>query len=81
VRHAVEELLGSSSLDDEQLQIAIRIAYNNLKDRKRNLDEFIRDGAHARIIQYSYLHLLFARMIVSTLDAESDQRCQSRSSK
>jgi hypothetical protein len=74
VRNAVKELLDSSGLDDEQLQTAIRVAHNNLKDRKVNFDEFVREGAHARIIQYSYLHFLFAQMIVLTLNAESDQR-------
>ena len=75
MRNAVKELLDfSSGLDDEQLQTAIRVAHNNLKDRKVNFDEFVREGAHARIIQYSYLHLLFAQMIVLTLNAESDHR-------
>ena len=74
MHHAVKELLESSNLDDEQLQIAIRVAHNNLKDRKNNFDEFLREGAHARIIQYSYLHLLFAQMIVITLHTESDHR-------
>jgi hypothetical protein len=74
VGDVLKDLLGSSSLDKEQLQIAIRLAHNNLKDRKTNLDEFVREGATARIIQYSYLHLLFAQMIVLTLDDESDRR-------
>jgi hypothetical protein len=74
VHHAVKELLESSNLNDEQLQIAIRVAHNNLKDRRSNFDEFLREGAHARIIQYSYLHLLFAQMIVITLNTESDHR-------
>lgn len=74
MRRAARELLDSTNLDDEQLQIAIRVAHNNLKDRKDNFDEFIREGAHARIIQYSHLHLLFAQMIVLALIEESDQR-------
>lgn len=72
--NAVNELFESSSLDGEQFQIAIRVAHNNLKDRKVNFDEFVREGANARIIQYSYLHLLFAQIIVLTLNAESDHR-------
>ena len=53
-----------SNLDGEQLQIAIRVAHNNLKDKRRNFDEFVNEGAHSRIIQYSYLHLSFAQVIV-----------------
>ena len=64
MRGATKELLESSNLDGEQLQIAIRVAHNNLKDKRRNFDEFVNEGAHSRIIQYSYLHLLFAQVIV-----------------
>lgn len=74
MRGGAEEFLNSSNLDDEQLQIAIRVAHNNLNDRKSNFDEFVRDGAQARIIQYSYLHLLFAQMIVLILSNESEHR-------
>ena len=74
VRRAVTELFDATNLDDEQLQIAVRVAHNNLKDRKTNFDEFVREGAHDRIIQYSYLHFLFAKMIVLALNEESDHR-------
>jgi hypothetical protein len=74
VRRAVVEWFDASNLDDEQLQVAIRVAHNNLKDRKSNFDEFVREGAHDRVIQYSYLHLLFAQMIITALDKESTQR-------
>lgn len=74
----VTELLNVSNLDDEQLQIAIRVAHNNLKDRKTNFEEFVREGAHDRIVLYSYLHFLFARIIVSSLDEESDIRISIR---
>jgi hypothetical protein len=77
VRRDVTELFNASNLDDEQLQIAIRVAHNNLKDRKSNFNEFVQEGAHGRVIQYSYLHFLFANMIVSALDEESHLRlCQ-----
>jgi hypothetical protein len=71
---AVTELLDASNLDGEQLQIAIRVAHNNLKDRKSNFNEFVQEGAHDRIVQYSYLHLLFANMIVIALHRESKTR-------
>jgi hypothetical protein len=74
VRRAVTDLFKASNLDDEQLQIAIRVAHNNLKDRKSNFNEFVQEGAHGRVIQYSYLHFLFANMIVSALDEESHLR-------
>ena len=76
MRGATKELLESSNLDGEQLQIAIRVAHNNLKDKRRNFDEFVNEGAHSRIIQYSYLHLLFAQVIVMVLSEESKQRQQ-----
>jgi hypothetical protein len=74
VRREVTELFDASNLDDEQLQIAIRVAHNNLKDRKANFNEFVKDGARDRVIQYSYLHFLFAQMIVAALGEESDLR-------
>jgi hypothetical protein len=74
VYHAIEELLDPSRLDNDQLQVAIRLAHINLKDRKGNFHEFIREGAHSRIIQYSYLYFLFAQAIVEILNAESDHR-------
>ena len=74
VRRVVTEMFDASNLDDEQLQIAIRVAHNNLKDRKSNFNEFVQEGAHPRVIQYSYLHFLFANMIVSALDTESNSR-------
>lgn len=78
---AAKELLDLSNLDDEQLQIAVRVAHNDLKDRKDNFDEFVREGAHARIILYSYLHFLFAQVIVLALNEESDRRNQRHGSR
>lgn len=80
VRRAVTEWFDASNLDDEQLQVAIRVAHNNLKDRKGNFNEFLREGAHDRVIQYSYLHLLFAHMIVTALDEESAERVSLKTS-
>jgi hypothetical protein len=74
VRGVVTDLFDASNLDDEQLQIAIRVAHNNLKDRKLNFNEFVQEGAHDRVIQYSYLHFVFANMIVSALRNESHLR-------
>jgi hypothetical protein len=74
VHQSVEELVDLSRLNDEQLRAAIRIAEENLKNRKNNLDEFVREGAHDRIIQYSHLHFLFAQAIVAGLKAESNHR-------
>ncbi|MGB7977272.1 MAG: hypothetical protein WCF81_23650 [Roseiarcus sp.] len=74
MRRAVTDLFDASNLDDEQLQIAIRVAYNDLTDRKSNFNEFVQEGAHERVIQYSYLHFVFASMIVSALDKESRLR-------
>ena len=74
MRRAVTELFDASNLDDEQLQVAIRVAHNNLKDRKSNFNEFVQEGAHERVVQYSYLHFLFANMIVLALDKESNLR-------
>jgi hypothetical protein len=71
VRRSVTEVFDASNLDDEQLQIAIRVAHNNLKDRKMNFDEFVKERAHDRVIQYSYLHFVFAHMVVKALDDES----------
>jgi hypothetical protein len=74
VRRVVTDLFDASNLDDEQLQIAIRVAHNNLKDRKLNFNEFVQEGGHDRVIQYSYLHFVFANMIVSALRNESHLR-------
>jgi hypothetical protein len=74
VRRAVTELFDASNLHDEQLQIAVRVAHNNLKDRRSNFNEFVNEGAHDRVIQYSYLHFLFAQVIVTALSEESDLR-------
>ncbi len=74
MRRAVRELFDASNLDDEQLQIAIRVAHNNLKDRKANFDEFVKEGTHDRVIQYSHLYFLFANMIVQALEEESTLR-------
>jgi hypothetical protein len=63
-----------SSLDGEQFQVATRMAYNNLKDRKNDFEQFVSEAAPARILQYSLLHLLFAQMIVAELSSESDRR-------
>ena len=46
MRRAVRDLFDASNLDDEQLQIAIRVAHNNLRDRKSNFNEFVQEGAH-----------------------------------
>jgi hypothetical protein len=64
-----------SSLDGEEFQVAIRVAHNNLRDSKDCFDQFVSEAAPIRILQYSYLHLLFAQMIVSELIKESDRRC------
>ena len=74
MRRAVRELFGASNLDDEQLQIAIRVAHNNLSYRKANFDEFVKEGAHYRVMQYSHLYFLFANMIVQALEEESSLR-------
>jgi hypothetical protein len=68
-------IIDLSSLDGEEFQVAVRIAYNDLKDQKENFDQFVREAAPARILLYSYLHLLFAQLIVSELNAECDRRC------
>jgi hypothetical protein len=52
----------------------MRMAYNTLRDQKESFDQFVREAASARILQYSYLHVLFAQMIVSELIAEGDRR-------
>jgi hypothetical protein len=64
-----------SNLDGEEFQVAVRMAHNDLKDQKESFDQFVREAASARILEYSYLHLLFAQMIVAELNAESDRRC------
>jgi hypothetical protein len=71
IKGAISDL---SSLDGEELQVAVRMAYNNLRDQKESFDQFVTEAAPARILQYSYLHLLFAQMIVSELRAEGDRR-------
>jgi hypothetical protein len=68
---------GLSGLDGEELQVAVRLAHNNLHDSKKCFDEFVGEAAPLRILQYSYLHLLFAHMIVSELNKESDRRRRS----
>ena len=72
IQEWVEEL---SNLDSEEFQVAVRMAHNNLKDQKESFDQFVREAAPARILEYAYLHLLFAEMIVSELNAENDRRC------
>jgi hypothetical protein len=78
VRRVVTDLFDASNLDDEQLHIAIRVAHNNLRDRKTNFNEFVEESAHDRVIQYSYLHFVFANMIVSALDNEIQLRFSSK---
>ena len=53
----------------------MRVAHNNLTDHKKVFDEFVREAAPARILQYSYLYLVFAQVIVTELGEESDRRC------
>jgi hypothetical protein len=74
VKHVKRMEINISSLDGEELQVALRVAYNNLRDRRNNFDQFVSESAHARTLQYSLLHLLFAQMIVSELSSESDRR-------
>jgi hypothetical protein len=69
-----ESINDVSSLDGEEFQVAVRLARNNLKDQKESFDQFVKEAAPARILQYSYLHVLFAQMIVSELGDESDRR-------
>jgi hypothetical protein len=78
VRRLVTDLFNASNLDDEQLEVAIRVAYNNLKDRKSNFEEFMQEGAHDRVIQYSHLHFIFANMIVCALEYELLSRVDQR---
>jgi hypothetical protein len=66
---------GLASLDGEEFQVAVRLAHNNLQDSKRCFDEFVAEAAPLRILQYSYLQLIFAQTIVSELNKESDRRC------
>jgi hypothetical protein len=68
-------LVDLSCLDGEALQVAIRVAYNNLRDYRKTFDQFVKEAAPARILQYSYIYLLFAQMIVAELDEETDRRC------
>jgi hypothetical protein len=74
VRRVVTDLFDAANLDDEQLKIAVRVAHNNLRDRKSNFNEFVQEGARDRVIQYSYLHFVFASMIVTALDEEVNMR-------
>jgi hypothetical protein len=74
LKHIQAAISDLSSLDGEELQIAMRMAFNTLRDQKESFDQFVREAASARILQYSYLHVLFAQMIVSELIAEGDRR-------
>ncbi len=53
----------------------MRVAHNNLKDHQKTFDQFVKEAASARILQYSYLYVLFAKMIVAELEEEADRRC------
>ena len=75
LEHIKRSIVDLCSLDGEEFQVAVRIAHNNLKDQKEIFDQFVSEAASARILECSYLHLLFAQMIVSELNAESDRRC------
>jgi hypothetical protein len=74
LKHIQAAISDLSSLDGEELQVAMRMAYNTLRDQKESFDQFVGEAASARILQYSYLHVLFAQMIVSELTAEGDRR-------
>jgi len=74
LKHIKEWVTELSSLDGEEFQVAVRMAYNDLKDQKESFDQFVREAAPARILEYSYFHLLFAQMIVSELSVECDRR-------
>jgi hypothetical protein len=75
MRKRVKRLINDlSSLDGEELQVAVRLAHNNLQLQRESFDQFVSEAAAARILQYSYLHLLFAQIIVSELSDESDRR-------
>jgi hypothetical protein len=71
---AFKGLFDASNLNDEELHIAIRVAHNNLRDRKSNFNEFVQEGAHERVVQYAYLHFIFANMIVLALEKEIKTR-------
>lgn len=75
LKHIKEWVDNLSTLDGEEFQVALRMAYNDLKDQKESFDQFVREAAPARILEYSYLHLLFAQLIVTELNAECDRRC------
>lgn len=75
LKHIKEWVNDLSGLDGEEFQVAVRMAYNDLKDQKESFDQFVREAVPARILEYAYLHLLFAQMIVSELNAECDRRC------
>jgi hypothetical protein len=76
LKHIKEWVMELSSIDGEEFQVAVRMAHNNMKDQKESFDQFVREAAPARILEYAYLHLLFAQMIVSELNAENDRRCR-----
>jgi len=69
-----------SCLDGEEFQIALRVAVNDLRDQETIFAQFLSEAGDPdksnwkRTVEYSHLHLLFARTIVSTLLAESDRR-------
>jgi hypothetical protein len=69
-----------SRLEGEELQVALRVAISDLRDRESIFSEFLSEAGNPdksnwkRTIQYSHLHLLFAQTIVSTLLVESDRR-------
>lgn len=75
LEHIKRSIVDLCNLDGEEFQVAVRMAYNDLKDRKESFDQFVKEAAPARILEYSYLHMLFAQMIVSELLAENDRRC------
>ena len=79
LKHLKGPTAGLSSLGGEEFQVAVRLAHNDLHYSKKCFDEFVSEAAPLRILQYSYLHLLFAHMIVSELNKESDRRCRSAS--
>ena len=74
LEHIKRSIVDLCGLDGEEFQVAVRMAYNDLKDQKESFDQFVREAAPARILEYSYLHLLFAQLIVSELNAECDRR-------
>jgi hypothetical protein len=75
-----------SCLNDDEFQVALRVAFNDLRDRESIFSEFLSEAGSPdksnweRTIEYSYLHLLFAQTVVSTLLVESDRRILSQTS-